>query len=306
MFVPLYSATGTLTSPLRKAGSVFSVTEPLSTALHGLGNDYTYVRITGKAGVEIVKVRSSDLYGIYIDRGIDYTEPLNFNVGDRVDYTLTAAEILDSIPQVDLDLSIGGALVLNGAKLTYTLPVLSVVGASEIRGDYPNIEIGRTENAYGCCDGTNEPETIPLRPFYLTSQPYPSELIECLTFTGDILGGTTRKQPHDELTFDGSILENGTLRTILQQLPTQPFEAVTFDGSVGFPVAGGDPNGGTLIQILKSLPPQPFEAVTFTGDILPVGGVLTKILQSYTYWPSKVVPDESMTFTGDILSGAFS
>jgi hypothetical protein len=271
MYVPLYTARGVLTAPLRKDGRILSVDSALHNLLVGLNDNYTYLKLEGEAGVEIVKAYGVET-GVYLKRAQDSTEALEFNIGDTVGYTLTAAEIADSVPAIPLTLQVTGGL-RRIVDIEYIPLKWTAFGATEFVGAYPDLVIGRDEEAYGCCDGNNEPARLPAEPFYLTSRPYPIEVIEGWTASFSPVRGTIRGTNFDLWQSQFS-WQSGILRQILKAYDNYPPEnwQATFSWQ-----------SGTLRQILKSYndyPPEYWQA-QFSWR----SGTLRQILISYTNYP---------------------
>lgn len=172
MYTPLYNARGVLTTALRRDSSVLFVDSGLRSVLAALSYNSTYLRITGKCAVEIIKVIGVDATGVYIRRGQDNTEAEVFNAGDIVEYTLTASEIQDWVAFRPLQLYGAGAIDVTGTVVSEIPLNITFEGVDELVGE-AYLRIGRKEGAYGGCTGNNGAAVVPTRPIYLTSVLYP-------------------------------------------------------------------------------------------------------------------------------------
>jgi hypothetical protein len=287
MYVPLYTAKGVLTAPLRKDGRVLSVDAVLHGQLTAIAGSHTYLKLTGEAGVEIVKAYGTSV-GAYVQRGVDNTEALEFNAGDTVEYTLTVAEIEDLVPAIPLTLDVTGGL-RRIVDIEYIPLNWIAFGATEFVGEYPDLTIGRDEEAYGCCDGNNEPARVPAEPFYLTSRPYPIEVIEGWTATFSPLRGATRGTNFDLWSAQFS-WRSGELRQILRAYvhPPQDFWQAQFSWQ-----------SGTLRQILRTYtaPPEDFWQASFSWQ----SGTLRQILITYSNYPPEAWQAQFSWVSGTLI-----
>lgn len=294
MYEALYNARGALSSPLRKDSYVMAVDTDLRAILAGLSGNHTYLSLTGGCGVEIVKVWGVDSKGIYITRGLDGTDILEFNEGDKVEYTLTVAEIEDRVPQQTLTLHRAGGIHIVGSEVRYKDITISVLGASEIIGEDWNIIIGRREDAYGCCDGNNDPDPVPVRPFYLTSHPYPHYEQDEITVSISVIAGYyytgAYYPPPDENVQLSITVDDGTLRQILKTHDQQREEALGLSITV---------DDGTLRQILKTHNQQREEAMELSVEV--TAGTLKVILITHTQYP-----EEAFELSIEVISGTLT
>ena len=274
----LYNIRGILTVPLRKKDTILRTDAAVYVGL--------YVKLQGKAGVEVVKVLWVDDTGVVVEREQDNTEALEFNVGDTVEYVLTAAEIVAQQPSVTI--AVDGALEYSDGKLSYQTVTWDELGATQYVGSYTNLIIGRDEQAYGCCDGNNSPAPLRPVPFYLTSRPYPVEVIEGWTSTASWVKARDFGVNVDNWSSEASWV-SGTLRTILNFYGLPPTDFWTSDASWV---------SGTLRTILRTyVPPSNSNPGDTRGDMWTsdgswVTGTLKAILVIYSNYP----PD---TWTAD-------
>lgn len=279
----MFNATGVLTAPLRRDSRTLSVDSVLRAMLI-VGQ---YLRIRGDSGTEIIKVVGIDTRHILIERAKDNTEALQFRSGDLVDYILTAAEISDSY-SVSLTLFNSGAIETVDGVVQYTEPNIAVLGASEVIGENSRIVIGRKEEAYGCCDGNNEPAPVPAVPFYLTSQLYPIEAIEELYIALDGVSGRLTSSQPPESTLLAIELLLGTLRTLLKSHAQWPED---------FVVTSIEVIEGTLRVLLRTQS-QPNED-RLISNIETVSGILKVGLISHTQ-----PVDDKLQFSISVVSGS--
>lgn len=179
----LYNARGVLLAPLLGAAKTIQLDAQLYDLLNTLAQfDWTYLAVTDGRQVEIVKVVWVD-HQIHIERGVDFTQPLDFDTGAEVYYTLTRQEILESYSS-PLQLFYGDAITVQGTVVTYPEITFEIFGAGVLVGEDGKYVIGRKENAYGCCNGNNLPAPIVPPYIYITSRPYPIEDSDAYSATG--------------------------------------------------------------------------------------------------------------------------
>lgn len=122
---------------------------------------------------------------------------------------------------------------------------------------------------------------------YLTTPPYPIEVLENFTATGDIYLGQVGIVDTEQFTASADIL-SGTFAAVLTGYTALP-ENFTGDSDV---------TGGTFDTVLLTYTARP---ENFTADGDPTGGTFDTILVVYNNWR----PD-NFTATGDIASGVFT
>lgn len=175
----LHGANGYLAQPLHSSAKKMVVNAELLAYIEsvvGYG-DWGYLQIQDEEKTEIVRWKNSPSLGI--DRGIDSTVASSFAAGASVKHVVTAQEFLDSIGSATLVLRPTDGLELNNGKIRYRSITVDELGATEAILTNEKILLGRDEQAYGCC-GLDSPGAPPVpNPYiYITSRPYPLEIIE--------------------------------------------------------------------------------------------------------------------------------
>jgi hypothetical protein len=129
------------------------------------------------------------------------------------------------------------------------------------------------------------------RRFYLTTQPYPVEVLETMKSVHVSIGGYKTFKAADTYDSGASVL-SGTLVVRLKS-HTQPFEEYESEATV---------LSGTLVTRLKShtQPPEEYES-----EAVILSGTLLRIRVDYPHWPLQVA-DESHESTAAILSGTLT
>lgn len=187
-----YNAIGVLLFPLSKTGKL-AVVEPTLVGIleQASVSNWCYLRIGYRDKYEIVKVINSQLTGIHVCRAQDNTEALAFPAGAVVEYILTASEISDSVEPTQLAIYDYDAIQVSNQNIKYKEVSISFFGVNYLIGQNSSkISIGRTKNAYGCCNGNNEPAPIGGQYFIFTSKIYPLELIERTIGNHSVVKGT--------------------------------------------------------------------------------------------------------------------
>lgn len=148
--------------------------------------DWAYLELEEYGKLEIVKAISLADNIVSIVRGQDNTLPQDF-AEPSVKYTLTAQEIIDSIPVPTVTLYGAGAVQVEDTQVTVERLLIGYVGVHYSFGIDGKIIIGREENAYGCCGADNGVGGLAHGIFYLTSLPYPIEITEKLSSSYSLL-----------------------------------------------------------------------------------------------------------------------
>lgn len=189
MIKRLYLANGYLLSPLDRTSDDIAVDASIATLLQaklGMG-DHCYLTLVYRDKLEVIKVRK-DYSGFRVDRAQDGTCRQGFPTNTTIKYTLTGAEIADS---VDIGVwsiyasGYGMATVVGGnGSWAVGLDTIhaDTVGGLDARTEGNELVISDKTGMFGCCDGgiTGAP-FIPGPFFYLTSQLYPQEVVEIMT-----------------------------------------------------------------------------------------------------------------------------
>lgn len=130
------------------------------------------------------------------------------------------------------------------------------------------------------------------RRFYLTTQPYPIEVLETMRSAHVSIGGYKTFKAEDAYDSGASIL-SGTLVVRLKS-HTQPFEEYESEAAI---------LSGTLLTLLKShtQPPEEYEA-----EAAVLSGTLVRIRVDYPHWPLRAAAEESHQSTASILSGTLT
>jgi hypothetical protein len=187
-----YLANGTLAQSISSTSADVAVDSVLGALLLGLLSvgDWCYLTVQNKVDTEVIRVRNTAL-GLEVDRAQDGTSGKNFTAGTVVSYKLTKAEITDSISVVTYGIYGDGYGIVE---------VDSVNGTNTVNIPYPQIEtiggvtasitsdnvvyLEDVKDAVGCCQTGGAGATLIGGPyFYLTSKPYPQEVLESLTPT---------------------------------------------------------------------------------------------------------------------------
>lgn len=198
--------------------------------------DWYYLFIESDCAIEVVKVLGRSGSTLYVARGQDYAEAVAFPAGSKVYYGLTKAEILDATAQAgSLKIFTDQVLYYKDNVIGYGPLSIQFKGANYlIGGSSPEISIGRQENAYGCCNGSDVAAPIPSPFIYLTSQMYPYEVVEGIQ-TDSTLAGELRQLLHEydwpveAITTTFALA--GELRDAIQEYEWQP-EAIATDWSL--------------------------------------------------------------------------
>lgn len=254
--------------------------------------DDTYVELNGEAGVEVAKVVAVNGVFASIVRAQEYTEALDFIANDSCQYTITVAEIEQSIPSVSVTMYPYGGIRIVGNTIEYPKLNFTHLGATETVGEH-DIHIGRDENAYGCCDGNEYPYPIDGPPLQLTSTIFPIEALDSYNLTISILKAAFIPRVTDSIESAVSML-GGTIRdTLYAGYGEDNIESavdlldgelddilISYDGSSG---GGADrpedfyfiqiaPQGGDINDVLITYTHPPEDNYQLT--ILPQGGTL--------------------------------
>lgn len=175
----LHGASGYLTQPLHASAKKIVVNAELlayikATLEYG---DWGYLQIQDAEKTEIVRWKNTPYLGV--DRGIDSTIASSFSVGATVSHVPTAQEFLDAIGSTNLTLRVTEGLELHNGSIRYVPISIDELGATQAILSNEKIILGRDEQAYGCC-GLDSPGAPPVpNPYiYITSRPYPLEIIE--------------------------------------------------------------------------------------------------------------------------------
>ena len=202
MLRALYGAVGVLAAPLSSTGNKLVVDSGLDALIRNamvLG-DWAYLAITDGRNIEIIKLYAPDSNGIRIERGKDNTSRNTFPAGAKVYYTLTAAEIADRFVPAPLTLYRENGIELDGLTVGYRVPSIYSIGGTKAIVHDEEITLARDEQAYGCCDGNNDPAPIPSLPIYLTSRPYAIEETDAIQAGPlDVLRGQTIERVREDL-----------------------------------------------------------------------------------------------------------
>lgn len=189
MIKRLYLANGQLTEPLEANSEDIAVDATLAAMLAAnlAVGDHCFLTLKNKDKLEVIKVRR-DYSGYQADRGQDDTRKVGFPAGSKIVYTLTMAEILDSMALIPWHINADGTgfAYVTGGMGTW------VIGAPQIHADTLGGISARAEDntlyifdhigMFGCCDGslTGAPH-IPGPIFYLTSMIYGYEGFDIMT-----------------------------------------------------------------------------------------------------------------------------
>lgn len=261
--------------------------------------DWTYLKLQQANKCEVVKVKgliAPDT--LVVERGIDSTEEQAFGYGTIVGPVTSVAGVVDAFPSPGPLLTPAGGMRLDGHTLRYAALAFEILGATEIVGG--NV-IARDEDAYGCCDGNNDPAAVPPIPYYYTSLPYPIEAIERMvgtaSFTND---GRFLTADTDYMVGIASCI-GGTLSSGLQGY-TNWTGAVA---QVNENIKGiASILSGTLISGYQGYGNWPAatanESIQGIADIF--SGTLVSGLIQYTNWINDVAP-ESMNGIASITGG---
>lgn len=272
-----------------------SVSLRVPTAVHDilyadLTTGWTYLKISQGDRTEVVKVVEVKDYGVLrVIRGVDNTDIHNFSGAAYIESVATAAAIADKYYTPTTLQALGG-ITIEGNVVGYSRLQFSILGATEIVGDG---ELGRRDDAYGCCDGNNEPALIPPIPFYLTSKPYPMEVVETLKSDASIRQRNRLvTRPLDLIQSTAEVL-SGTIRTILKSYAYWLPDEIKNTASV---------LSGTIHQVLKNYGNWPLgasdESLKNDGSVL--GGTIKVVLLTYTNWPHEDLKNDASILSGTL------
>lgn len=130
------------------------------------------------------------------------------------------------------------------------------------------------------------------RRFFLTTQPYPIEVLETMQSVHLTVGGYRTFKDEETFKSATSILSGDLVVRLKSHI--QPLEEFKSQTSI---------LSGTLVTRLRSHT-QPYEEVESESTIL--SGTMERILVSYPHWPLRAAVEESMQSAAMILSGTLT
>jgi hypothetical protein len=238
-----------------------------SVGLNLAGSDWAYLKIEEYGKVEIVKVILQEGNEIQVIRGIDNTKPEDF-VSPKVSYTVTVEEVKDGIyPHSTLILSGEGIALVAQLEVKVEPLVIQYKGVHYSFSKDENLDIGRQENAYGCCPKDNKVGSLGLEIISLravVSHPYGVEgfnirFAEKAGLVGGSLQASKLAVPDPEMSVGIPALLGGALIT-------PPFSNVP-DDMVAVPTL----QGGSLKEVATgNLDEQTNGVPSVTGGALKV------------------------------------
>lgn len=152
-----YLANGVVTEYLSAKSNIISVDTTLATYLSALlGSDYCYLILDGREIVKVLEVENSTLVVV---RGIENTSRIPSYTGTPIFYGLTRIELEDAITVASLELTVSGALSLEGINLALDGIDLQTLGGIYADVKNNNVRILDVPSITGCDCGL--PEAIP-------------------------------------------------------------------------------------------------------------------------------------------------
>lgn len=184
----------------------------------GLG-DWTYLTLEGPCMAEVVRVTGVVADVLAVDRAAAGTDRRAFDVGSHVRHTFTYAEAVDrvssALAEIGLVITGDAAVTVDQTGQTFhvSAPTIAISPdcTAQILGTGDKLQVAKIVEAYGCCD-VKLPQLPPF--VYLTSRPYPVDVVEALSSTGKVLSSLVMFVPRDALSSEGAIVE-ASLRNVL-------------------------------------------------------------------------------------------